>query len=62
MSYDLGYVDTYERYLLFIVEQYLEVSVQTTFFCSTLLRCDLRKKKVPGRAPYSQHIIIRNWT
>ena len=32
------------------------------FFCSTLLRCDLLAKKVPGRAPYSQHIIIRNWT
>ena len=32
------------------------------FFCSLLLRCDLRAKKVPGRAPYSQHIIIRNWT
>ena len=28
----------------------------------TLLRCDLLAKKVPGRAPYSQHIIIRNWT
>ena len=32
------------------------------FFCSALLRCDLLAKKVPGRAPYSQHIIIRNWT
>ena len=32
------------------------------FFCSTLLRCDLHKKKVPGRTPYSQHIMIRNWT
>ena len=32
------------------------------FFCSTLLRCDLLAKKVPGRAPYSQHIMIRNWT
>ena len=32
------------------------------FFCSLLLRCDLLAKKVPGRAPYSQHIIIRNWT
>ena len=35
---------------------------QKVFFCSTLLRCDLLAKKVPGRAPYSQHIIIRNWT
>ena len=35
---------------------------QCFFFCSTLLRCDLLAKKVPGRAPYSQHIIIRNWT
>ena len=32
------------------------------FFCSVLLRCDLLSKKVPGRAPYSQLIIIRNWT
>ena len=32
------------------------------FFGSTLLRCDLHKKKVPGRTPYSQHIMIRNWT
>ena len=32
------------------------------FFCSMLLRCDLLAKKVPGRAPYSQHIMIRNWT
>ena len=32
------------------------------FFCSTLLRCDLHTKKVPGGTPYSQHIIIRNWT
>ena len=32
------------------------------FFCSTLLRCDLLAKKVPGRAPYSQHIIFRKWT
>ena len=32
------------------------------FFCSLLLRCDLLAKKVPGRAPYSQHIMIRNWT
>ena len=32
------------------------------FFCSLLLRCDLLSKKVPGRAPYSQLIIIRNWT
>ena len=32
------------------------------FLRSVLLRCDLRAKKVPGRAPYSQHIIIRNWT
>ena len=32
------------------------------FFCSSLLRCDLLAKKVPGRAPFSQHIIIRNWT
>ena len=34
----------------------------SVFFCSTLLRCDLHKKKVPGRTPYSQHIMIRNWT
>ena len=33
-----------------------------SFFCSLLLRCDLLAKKVPGRAPYSQHIMIRNWT
>ena len=32
------------------------------FFCSLLLECDLLAKKVPGRAPYSQHIMIRNWT
>ena len=32
------------------------------FFCSSLLRCDLLAKKVPGRAPFSQHVIIRNWT
>ena len=32
------------------------------FFRSSLLRCDLLAKKVPGRAPFSQHIIIRNWT
>ena len=32
------------------------------FFCSLLLRCDLLAKKVPGRAPYSQHIMIRIWT
>ena len=32
------------------------------FFCSMLLRCDLLAKKVPGRAPYSQHIMIRIWT
>ena len=32
------------------------------FFCSTLLRCDLLAKKVLGRAPFSQHVIIRNWT
>ena len=32
------------------------------FCCSLLLRCDLLAKKVPGRAPYSQHIMIRNWT
>ena len=32
------------------------------FFCSTLLRCDLHTKKVPGGTPYSQHIVIRNWT
>ena len=32
------------------------------FFCSLLLRSDLLAKKVPGRAPYSQHIMIRNWT
>ena len=38
------------------------IKVGGFFFCSTLLRCDLLAKKVPGRAPYSQHIIIRNWT
>ena len=32
------------------------------FFCSLLLECDLLAKKVPGRAPYSQHNMIRNWT
>ena len=32
------------------------------FVCSLLLRCDLLAKKVPGRAPYSQHIMIRIWT
>ena len=32
------------------------------FFCSMLLRCDLLAKKVPGRAPYSQRIMIRIWT
>ena len=37
-------------------------TVEVFFFCSTLLRCDLHKKKVPGRTPYSQHIMIRNWT
>ena len=36
--------------------------VRAFFFGSTLLRCDLLAKKVPGRTPYSQHIIIRNWT
>ena len=36
MSYDLGYVDTYKRYLLFIAEQYLEVSVQITASGTTL--------------------------
>ena len=30
------------------------------FFCSLLLECDLAKK-VPGRAPFSQHDIFRNW-
>ena len=37
-------------------------SLSFHFFCSTLLRCDLHKKKVAGRTPYSQHIMIRNWT
>ena len=32
------------------------------FFCSVLLECDLLAKKVPGRAPFSQHNIFRNWT
>ena len=32
------------------------------FFCSSLLRCSSWVKKVQGRAPYSQHSIIRNWT
>ena len=32
------------------------------FFCSLLLECDLLAKKVPGRAPFSQHNIFRNWT
>ena len=40
----------------------LFVKIFLIFFCSTLLRCDLHKKKVPGRTPYSQHIMIRNWT
>ena len=39
-----------------------DLSALTIFFCSLLLRCDLLAKKVPGRAPYSQHIMIRNWT
>ena len=34
----------------------------TIFFCSLLLECDLLAKKVPGRAPFSQHNIFRNWT
>ena len=38
------------------------IQTATFFFCSVLLRCDLLTKKVPGRAPYSQHIMIRNWT
>ena len=38
------------------------VRVACFFFCSVLLECDLLAKKVPGRVPYSQHIIIRNWT
>ena len=38
------------------------IAVSRFFFCSSLLRCDLLAKKVPGRAPYSQHIIIRDWT
>ena len=42
-----------------LVESHTKVRL---FFCSTLLRCDLHKKKVPGRTPYSQHIMIRNWT
>ena len=33
-----------------------------TAACSVLLRFDLLAKKVPGRAPYSQHIIIHIWT
>ena len=32
------------------------------FFCSMLLRCHSSCKEGPGRAPYSQHIMIRNWT
>ena len=32
------------------------------FFGSLLLECDLLAKKVPGGTPYSQHIMIRNWT
>ena len=36
--------------------------VAELFFCSLLLECDLLAKKVPGRAPFSQHNIFRNWT
>ena len=43
-------------------EKHDENHDENIFFCSTLLRCDLLAKKVPGRAPYSQHIMIRNWT
>ena len=49
--------------LIFIcISKLLEAVFLTFFFCSTLLRCDLLAKKVPGRAPYSQHIIFRKWT
>ena len=37
-------------------------SMPQAFFCSLLLECDLLAKKVPGRAPFSQHNIFRNWT
>ena len=40
----------------------LQIPTTALFFCSLLLECDLLAKKVPGRAPYSQHIMIRNWT
>ena len=40
----------------------LELGRRTLFFSSTLLRCDLHKKKIPGRTSYSQHIMIRNET
>ena len=42
--------------------RYPELVTFNGFFCSLLLRCDLLAKKVPGRAPYSQRIMIRNWT
>ena len=36
MRYELGYVDTLLRYLLFIAEQYLKVSAQITVSGTTL--------------------------
>ena len=47
---------------LFLLEVRKRTDTPSIFFCSLLLECDLLAKKVPGRAPYSQHIIIRNWT
>ena len=54
-----GFDDQDDPVLLFRLkdEDLLEV-----FFCSLLLECDLLAKKVPGRAPFSQHNIFRNWT
>ena len=46
----------------FISLLWLQEGSYRVFFCSVLLRCDLLAKKVPGRAPFSQHIIIRIWT
>ena len=72
-SHDLGgiaqrYLDCPENTFPWKLHQLLEDStfffapVLRFFFCSLLLQCDLLAKKVPGRAPYSQHIMIRNWT